>query len=143
MTQEDRVQDQNKGDIFKMFATNKKKELEGVEINYGEGVYVTVARDNNPLFKKIFRKLTKPYERQIEDRRLDEAQATELLCEAMSEAIFIGMRGVVYKGETLEDTAANRKMLLINLPDFRVSIEKEASNAERFRDQAVEDEGKG
>jgi hypothetical protein len=142
MSQSEKAQ-QGKGDIFKMFATDKAKELEGVEIAFGDGVYIRVARDNNPLFKKVFRRLTKPYERQISDGRMDEEVATELLCDALAEAVFIGMRGVKIGDEPLEDTVANRKRLLMELPDFRRAIETEASNAERFRAAAVDEEGKG
>lgn len=134
---------EKKGDIMAMFATNKKSEVEGVRVNFGEGVFCVIARSNNPEFRKVFRRITRPYDRQIEDKRLPEDVAEDLLCEAVATSVLLSIEGVTMGGEPLADTFENRKMLLKKLPDFRAAVEAEASNMERFRAQKAEDEGKG
>lgn len=106
-----------------------KKVNEGSVFNY-MGVPLTIARANNEKFKKVFRNLTKPYQREIDRGSIKNELAEELLCKALAQTILLGWDADKMPGN-FPYTVENAESLLMNDPDCRefvMTISKEAEN---------------
>lgn len=106
------------------------KAEEGAYANY-RGVDLLIARANNSRFKAIFRRITKPYKKEIDRDTLDEATSERLLVEAVAESILVGWKNFKVNGEEVKYTKDNAKDLLSNDPDcltFVTEFSKDIDN---------------
>ena len=126
-------------DVFKVYATDEKKENEGVEVQLGGGASITVARMHNPRFSKCILAEHEKHKAALdalpEDgrRKLDD----EIMCRVLSESILVGFAGLSFKGEPMHYSVENAAKLLA-VKDFRVKVIEEASKLDNYR--AVMDE---
>lgn len=103
----------------------------GAWIEY-RGVQLLVARGNNTKFKAAFRRVTKPYQREIDGGTLSEEKSSELLAEALADSVLLGWKGFLQDGKEIEYSKINAKNLLINDPDCREFISDFANDIENF-----------
>lgn len=125
-------------DVFKSFATDAKKELEGTWVNFGDAK-VLVARLNN-------RKYTRALARQLEQHAAElsqkdsEGQVTDaadavdqkIMADIVGETILLGWQNLSYKGQPLEYSVASAQMLCEH-KEFRAAITRLASDFDNFR----------
>ena len=129
-------------DIRKIYATDTTKENEGVwSQDLGGGLRLKIARLKNPHFRKLYQKLTKPYERQIRNKTLDDAVENSILAQCLAKTVLLGWENFVLDGVALEYTEPNALKVLsdITLTDFRALVVDLASDAELFRQEHLED----
>lgn len=106
------------------------KANEGVLVNY-LGVPLKIARANNEGFKKVFRQLTKPYQKDIERNTLDNSVAEDLLCKALAQTVLVGWDATKFPGG-YEYSVENAEQLLKNDPDCRAFVTEVSQDAENF-----------
>lgn len=128
-------------DIRKLYATNVNKETEGAwSQDLGDGMRLKVARLKNPNFRKLYQRLTKPYERQIRNRTLDDTTENSILAQCLAKTVLLGWEKLVLDGEELPySTDAALKILNDSeLADFRDLVVDLSSDAELFREEHLE-----
>ena len=128
-------------DIRKLYATSVSKEADGAwSQDLGDGLRLKVARLKNPNFRKLYQRLTKPYERQIRNRTLDDATENSILAQCLAKTVLVGWQNLVLDGEVVPySTEAALKILSDDgLSDFRDLVVDLASDAELFRDEQLE-----
>lgn len=109
-------------DIFNEYATDDKKEIEGVWVDLTDTAQLLLARMNN---RKYARELSRVVEKN--DKALNaKTEAADVLSESLmadvaAKTILLGWRGLRYKGADIEYTEANAKMLL-SVKDFRKKV---------------------
>jgi hypothetical protein len=136
----------NNMDIFNSFATDEVAETEGRWFPIGKGkdskvAKVLVARTGNANYVKALRQRMKDSQVDTEDASEEnEKLVTDLVTETMAETILLGWKGLEYKGESLEYTKANAKLLL-EVKGFRQRISGIADKLESFRIRDEEDQG--
>ncbi len=123
-------------DIFKTYATDETKELEGVEVKLGTGAYVTVARAKNDAFIKLMISEYEKYQDTLED---DEDLDREISARIWAKTILRGWRGLEYQGKPIDYSIKNATKLL-KIKDFKLKISKLADDFELFRIKAVEED---
>jgi len=126
-------------DIFKLFSTNKQREMEGVKVDMDDaGSFVRVARDNNEKFQKKARRLFKPHRALIQQGKLPDEMARRLSCEAMSGTVLLDWGGPLFAptGPYTDKAAEN---MLFELPDFSDWIAGLAKDPGTFKDEEAED----
>ena len=114
---------------------------EGAWANY-RGVKLLIARANNPKFKTTFRRLTKPYKKEMENETLDEKTSGDLLAQAFAEAILLDWKDFVINGKEIEYNKENAADLLINDPDCLQFVTDYANDIDNYL-TVDEDELKG
>ena len=110
---------------------------EGIWVNY-MGVPLRISRWGNDKFNKAFRRLSKPYKREIQNNTLDNETSEKLICRAMAETILLGWD----KDKTpdnVEYSVENAENLLLNDDDCREFIRRASSEAEAFYVQEKEE----
>lgn len=130
-------------DVFDLYATDEKKELDGAIVELGKGVSVTVALAQNDNFLK---RILEESERQagiIKGLPEKEAKARDLkgLCEVLAETVLLGFKGMSYKGKPIKYTKANAVKLLLHR-EFRKMVLAHAGNLDNFRLKREEKEVK-
>ena len=116
---------------LKITPVDSNAEINGVWTNY-RGVDLLIARGNNIKFKAIFRRLTKPYQKEMDENNLGEEKSADLLCEAMADAILLGWKNFVIEDKTIEYSKINAKNLLINDPDCREFVVDFSNEIDNF-----------
>ena len=96
------------------------------------GVQLLIARASNTRFKAIFRRLTQPYQRELDQGGLSEEKSAEILCESLSDAILLGWKGFVMDGEEVEYSKENAKNLMLNDPDCREFVTNFSNDIENY-----------
>ena len=98
------------------------------------GVRLLIARNNNPRFKASFRRLSKPYERDLEKGTLPEETSEHILCRSMAEGILVGWDETTFviNGEQIEYSIDSAYNLLKNDPDCRDFINEFAGEVSNF-----------
>lgn len=146
--------------LYQMFATDKAVEKEGILINYGD-VRFRIARagGGNQKFQSVFKELSKPYRRQIDQDQLSDEVSEKIMAEVYARTVILGWDskdGVEADGtdkwkptipskdgsEQLEFNVKNVMRVLIDLPELFTDIKVMAQKASNFRKEEVaEDAG--
>lgn len=111
--------------------------LNGTWVTY-MGVRLKIARQNNEKFRALFRRLSKPYGREIERGTLDEDTATTLMCESMAEAILVDWDASTFPGN-IPYSKENAIDLLRNDEDCRSFVTEFSQRAENFYKAELEE----
>lgn len=120
-------------DVFEVFATNTKKEEEGVEVKIGPDSYITVARNNNRHYVKLLSTMFEENRQLLESGTEEGDKANQaLMAEVIAKTILLGWRGLEYQGQPIEYSLENAKMLLQH-HEFLELVMKHARRAELFR----------
>tara|TARA_R110002096_G_scaffold375632_1_gene569251 strand:- start:41 stop:457 length:417 start_codon:yes stop_codon:yes gene_type:complete len=121
--------------LYKKYETDTKAEVEGIELDFGDGVIFKVARagKSNPAFSKASRKRTKPYLFAIKAGTLSDEVATTVLINVYADSVVLGWEGVTDKeGESLEYSRENVVKLLTDLPDLLEQIKEYSEDSDSF-----------
>jgi hypothetical protein len=107
----------------------------GVEFEYQKGIFFTIARNNNPEYKKTLKALYKKNKRFIDKQTLTDEQADELLCEAISQHILVGWKGLMNGKEEFKYTQQAAKELLLNETylELREWIVEQSQDMDNYR----------
>ena len=125
-------------DIFAHFATDPKKESEGVWKTIGPGARICVARFDNRDFQDA---LSKGYEERRAELdvggEVSEALAAEIMAGAMAEHLVKGFEGLAYKGKPAEYSKEMTRTLLMH-KEFLRTVRRLSEDVENFRYDAEE-----
>jgi len=121
-------------DIFNEFATDEKKENEGVNINLGGGASVLIARRDNDNYLKQVQKEADAFAISSQGLSAEayEKADKEVLTKILAKTILIGWKNLSYKGKLLPYNNKNAIMLLSH-KDFRRLIMKHASDMANYK----------
>jgi hypothetical protein len=121
--------------------TSRKKELEGVWVDIGEGARVLIARANNLHYLARYRELTKPYWQQIRGQKLDIEKHVEIVTKCVAETVLLGWEGMqeLVDGKPVDVPYTKEKAFeyLRDVGDFRELIQTIADQQFRFREEEV------
>lgn len=128
-----------KSKLYEQWETDSDAETEGVWVrDMAPDFHVKVARWNNPKHREVMRRLSKPYQQQIERETIGEDLASELMVKAMATAIVMDWEGAVGKdGKPLHYSYDNVVTLLTDLPDFRGDVQIAARAQEQYRTESI------
>lgn len=118
--------------MLKITPIGKKAET-GVETSY-RGVKMTIARMGNVRYKAAFRRLIRPYTKEVEDNSLDEKTSEDIICESLAEAILVDWNKDTFPGN-VEYSSANAKDLLVNDPDCRDFVQSFAEDINNYLEE--------
>lgn len=95
------------------------------------GVKLKIARLNNNKYKAAFRRLMKPYQREIENNTLDDDTSDQLICESLAEGVLLDWKKETFPGE-VEYSKDNAIDLLMNDTDCRSFVMDFAGDINNF-----------
>ncbi len=124
-------------DIKKRFATDVKKETEGVWVDIGDGMRLKIARLGNKNYTSRFQELLRPYRAQARAGTLAQDLAEKLYNDALAETILVGWEGIELDGETLTYSRENALRLIQELPDFKTTVTEIANTMEAYREADI------
>ena len=117
----------------------------GAWANY-RGVKLRIARANNPKFRSVFMRLTKPYQKELNAQNagaLDEDIMRDIMAKALSEAILTDWSNFVIDGEEIPFSKENAYSLLFNDEDCREFVTEFSRDLDNYiREEEVELSGK-
>lgn len=136
--------------IFSQFATDRKKENDGVTVSYGfndDGTeikfFISRMGKSNKAYTKELEKATRPYRRQFELGTMDEKKAEDIFMEVFSKTILKGWENVQDKeGNIIEFNRFKAVDLFKALPDLFQDLQEKANSAALFREAELEDDAK-
>jgi hypothetical protein len=136
--------------LFKQFATDKEKETNGVEVQFGENedgstpiFIISRMASSNKKYNKALENSTRPYRRQIELDIMPNEQAEKLMMKVFVDTILIGWKNVQGEnGETLQFNRENALRLFEALPELYADLKDRAQKAAMFRVESLENEAK-
>ena len=138
--------------LYKQFATNSEKEMEGVEVQMPEAenedgsiptFVVSRMGKANKRYTKALEAATRPYRRQIELGTMNNDKAEEIFMGVFVDTVLKGWKNVRGEdGKPLEFTKAAAVKLFTDLPEVYERLQEEAKLSANFRDAALEEEVK-
>ena len=99
------------------------------------GVTLEIARSNNPQFRAKFRKLSKPYQRQIDNKTISDEKSVDIVCEAMAGTVLVGWSGTFPDGEEYQYSEDAAKQLLADDQDAREFVSNVSGDLSLFLDE--------
>lgn len=128
-------------DVHKLYATDEKLEVEGVDVPLAEGVSIKVAREKNDRFLEVLARVSETRLSEINSLPEEEARKLDrlVMAEVVAETILVDFTGICYKKTPLEYSKENAvKVLLIK--DFFDLVMAHARKREMFLlEQETED----
>ena len=138
--------------LYKQFATNTDKEIEGIEVQMTEAenedgsiptFVVSRMGKSNKRYSKALEAATRPYRRQIELGTMNNDKAEEIFMGVFVDTVLKGWKNVRDEnGAELPFNKQNAVKLLTDLPDVYDRLQEEAKLSANFRDAALEEEVK-
>jgi hypothetical protein len=128
-----------------MFETDKKKEKEGVWLDFGVYGKFLVARagGSNKVFAKQMELRSRPYKARMDKNTLDESEASKLMIEIFVDTIILGWEGVYNRaGELIEYTRQNAIQVFTDLPDLFQSITEQSMEMSNYLVGQTEEDSK-
>ena len=136
-------------DIFAQYATDESLELNGSWRSLGGDAEILVARNLNPRYSSLLSKLYAQNQQTLDLNAADGtehpdalAKSEELMVEVIAKTILLGWKNLAYKGQPLEYSEANAKMLLKHR-DFRRLVVEKSTEVDAYRVKQEEEQGKG
>lgn len=131
--------------IYKAFETDKQKEQDGIELDYGDmgSIFVARAGGANKRFAKALEFRSRPYRRQLDKGTLSDDVANKLLAEVFADTIVLGWKGILDKeGSEVEFTKENCIKLFMELPELFTDIQEQTQKMANFQAEDLEDDSK-
>lgn len=131
-------------DLAKQFATDPKKEQEGVWLSVGEDASLLIARKGNKRYNEKMRRVNdeRAVQRRVALDTLSEDEGAEIMAEILAETVLLGWKGIEDEGVEVPYSVAAAKERLIKYKDFRKLVEELADETALFRDVARKDKTK-
>lgn len=120
-------------DVFAAYATDEKKELEGVWSDIGDGAQLLVARAGNRKYARLLGSQIEKHQRAL-DTKNDAADelSDKILAEVMAQTVLLGWKNIKFKGSELSYSVDNAKMLLA-VKDFRSLVSRLSNDFDSYR----------
>lgn len=128
--------------IFDLFATDQKAEVEGIVYNVTPKISFTLARAGgaNARYSKVLAAKMRPYTRQIDDGSIDIDLVNDIWIEVFAETVLLGWKGITdAKGNEISFTVENAIALFKQLPDLFFDVRDHAGKMANFRAQEITD----
>lgn len=138
--------------LYKQFATNTEKEIEGIEVQMTEAenedgsiptFVVSRMGKSNKRYSKALEAATRPYRRQIELGTMNNDKAEEIFLGVFVDTVLKGWKNV--RDETGADmpfTKQTATKLFKDLPEVYERLQEEAKLSANFREASLEEEAK-
>jgi hypothetical protein len=141
--------------LFEQFATNRKAEVEGVEVTFGsknpDGTIPTfrIARmgKTNKRYQKMLEAETKPHIHAIRNDTLSADIDEAITLKIFLATVLLGWSGIIEpkifgSDQAVPYTAENGEKLFKALPELYATLKQQASTMSLFRDSQVEEDSK-
>lgn len=130
-------------DVFKTFGSDASLEQSGVWVEI-EGKRFKIARagGSNLEFAKAMRKKIGPFQRAIQNDRMDEIIARKLVREVFVDTVLKNWEGVEGPDGPIPYSKENALMLLEKLPNLMFLLQQKAEQFETFQQEEIEDDAK-
>ena len=138
--------------LYKQFATNTEKEIEGIEVQMTEAenedgsiptFVVSRMGKSNKRYSKALEAATRPYRRQIELGTMNNDKAEEIFMGVFVDTVLKGWKNVRdEKGADLPFTKQTATKLFKDLPEVYERLQEEAKLSANFREASLEEEAK-
>jgi hypothetical protein len=120
---------------------DENKVNNGTWVDY-MGVPLLIARGNNETFRREFRRLSKPYQRKIDNGEIDETVAEQIMAKSLAKGVLLGWDENKIPGGTPYSQEAAVELILDD-PDCRDFIIEFSGEIDNFlTDQEDYDKGK-
>ena len=138
--------------LYKQFATNSEKEMEGVEVQMTEAenedgsiptFVVSRMGKSNKRYSKALEAATRPYRRQIELGTMNNDKAEEIFMGVFVDTVLKGWKNVRDEnGAELPFNKQSATKLFKDLPEVYERLQEEAKLSANFREASLEEEVK-
>ncbi len=138
--------------LYKQFATNTDKEIEGIEVQMTEAenedgsiptFVVSRMGKSNKRYSKALEAATRPYRRQIELGTMNNDKAEEIFMGVFVDTVLKGWKNVRDEnGAELPFNKQSATKLFTDLPEVYERLQEDAKLSANFRDAALEEEVK-
>jgi hypothetical protein len=123
-------------DLKKFFATNKKKETEGVWVDGPDGAKFLIARANNDKAEKLTTELMRPHRKLARIGKLPESVQRDISYAVLANHILLGWKGMKDEGADVGPWSPQEaERLLRKYPDFADFIAGYATETALFQDE--------
>lgn len=138
--------------LYKQFATNTEKEIEGIEVQMTEAenedgsiptFVVSRMGKSNKRYSKALEAATRPYRRQIELATMNNDKAEEIFLGVFVDTVLKGWKNVRDEsGADMPFTKQTATKLFKDLPEVYERLQEEAKLSANFREASLEEEAK-
>ncbi|MBU0801815.1 MAG: hypothetical protein KKA05_12545 [Alphaproteobacteria bacterium] len=138
--------------LYKQFATNTDKEIEGIEVQMTEAenddgsvptFVVSRMGKSNKRYSKALEAATRPYRRQIELGTMNNDKAEEIFLGVFVDTVLKGWKNVRDEsGADMPFTKQTATKLFKDLPEVYERLQEEAKLSANFREASLEEEAK-
>ena len=138
--------------LYKQFATNTEKEIEGIEVQMTEAenddgsiptFVVSRMGKSNKRYSKALEAATRPYRRQIELGTMNNDKAEEIFLGVFVDTVLKGWKNVRDEsGADVPFTKQTATKLFKDLPEVYERLQEEAKLSANFREASLEEEAK-
>jgi hypothetical protein len=122
--------------------TDATLEKDGVEVELDDGAVIIVRPIRNADFKRYLNELQKPYERKIQQKRMDQEALDNLTRKAVAKHVLIGWKGIELDGKPVKYSPKVAEELMIEFDEFQDDVLSAATARETFREEIVEENEK-
>jgi hypothetical protein len=122
--------------------TDATLEKDGVEVELDDGAVIIVRPIRNADFKRYLNELQKPYERKIQQKRMDQEALDSLTRKAVAKHVLIGWKGIELDGKPVKYSPKVAEELMIEFDEFQDDVLSAATARETFREEIVEENEK-
>jgi len=122
------------------YKTNPQTEVEGKVIDIDEHTSITIARFNNPAFRRMQARISEPYQKAIGRGKISDETANKILSRCMAKHLVMGWTGLVLDGEEVPYSQEKCLELLLDptLADFKESLLLESQRIENYREERLD-----
>lgn len=124
------------------FAVDKKKEVEGVWEDLGDGAGLLIARMGNKRFAEGYAAIPRGTRRMIESDKLSDDAVDDIICKLLAETILLDWKGVEEGGKEVPYSKETAADFLKRYPDFRQMVWTISEEQNRFHQDSIEDDAK-
>lgn len=142
----------NKMSIHSQFATDTKKETEGVEIPYPDAAnsdgsiptfVIARAGKSNKKYSRMLERATKPHRHAMKTGTISNETSEKLMMDVFVDTLLLDWKHVQDRnGKTIVYNRENAIALMKELPDLYADLTNQTQQIELFREEEKEEEAK-
>lgn len=133
------------GNLNKLFGTDRAAEIEGIWVDYPNGVSMKIARMGgaNTEYARYLTNQLKPYKFQLDRGTLSEEKSKEILLDVFARYVLKDWSGVTdEKGQPIEYCVEAARKVLAEYPELLNELQTLASDYRRFAQEVLEETAK-